>query len=133
VSRRRLPERTVRPESAPPWPALPKHGFIAGRAATQQDVTDGNALFVAEVGGRLVGRPLPITVPQYAFHIDQTTGARTRVIVLQAERAGSLEMIGYHAPDTNTYGVGTAPEFELLGTTPVAGSTPGRGGRPTAS
>jgi|ERR671919_1453100 hypothetical protein len=102
-----------------PWPALPERGFITGRAATQQDIADGNAVFVAEVGGRLVGIPLNITVPQYAFHVDQQTGARTRVIVLQAERAGSLEMIGYVDPETDTYGVGTAREFELLGTTPA--------------
>ena len=110
------------PDSSRPWPALPTRGFIAGRAATQQDMADGDAVFVAEVGGQIVGEPLDITVPQYAFHVDQATGARTRVIVLQAERAGTLEMIGYVAPDTNTYGVGTAREFELLGTNSPAAS-----------
>jgi hypothetical protein len=103
-------------DASRPWPALPTSGYIAGRAATQRDVDAGDAVFVAEVGGRAVGTPMLITVPQYAFHVDHKTGARTRVIVLQAERAGTLEMIGYVAPDTNTYGVGTAKEFELLGT-----------------
>jgi hypothetical protein len=118
-------------DASTPWPALPTSGFIAGRAATQRDITEGNAVFVAEMGGRLVGMPLAITVPQYAFHVDQATGARTRVIVLQAERAGTLEMIGYVAPDTNTYGVGTAREFELLGTVSPAASTRSPGRRPS--
>jgi hypothetical protein len=116
-------------KASKPWPALPARGFIRGRSATQQDINDGNAVFVAEVDGRIVGIPLDITVPQYAFHVDQKTGARTRVIVLQAERAGSLEMIGYVEPETGTLGVGTAREFELLGTTPT--TAPGRS-RPTA-
>jgi hypothetical protein len=111
-------------ETSRPWPALPTSGYIAGRAATQHDVDAGNAVFVAEVGGRVIGMPLPITVPQYAFHVDHKTGERTRVIVLQAERAGTLEMIGYVAPDTNTYGVGTAKEFELLGTVSPAAPRP---------
>jgi hypothetical protein len=114
-----------------PWPALPVRGFIAGRAATQRDIDDGNAVFVAEVGGRNVGIPLNIAVPQYAFRVDQKTGARTRVIVLQAERAGSLEMIGYVDPETDTYGVGTAREFELLGTTPTSVSDRADRPRPT--
>jgi hypothetical protein len=118
-------------KASKPWPALPARGFITGRSATQQDIADGNAVFVAEVGGRIVGIPLNITVPQYAFHVDQKTGARTRVIVLQAERAGSLEMIGYVDPETDTYGVGTAPEFELLGTTPATVSGRAERSRPT--
>jgi len=107
------------PDSSRPWPALPTRGFITGRAATQQDMADGEAVFVAEVGGRIVGVPLDITVPQYAIHIDHEAGIGKRVIVLQAERASGIEMIGYVELETNAYGVGTAAEFEFLGTAPA--------------
>jgi hypothetical protein len=107
------------PDSSRPWPALPTRGFVTGRAATQQDMADGDAVFVAEVGGQIVGEPLDITVPQYAIHIDHEAGVGKRVIVLQAERAGGIEMIGYVELETDAYGVGTAAEFEFLGTAPA--------------
>jgi hypothetical protein len=107
------------PDSSRPWPALPTRGFVTGRAATQQDMADGDAVFVAEVGGQIVGEPLDITVPQYAIHIDHEAGVGKRVIVLQAERAGGIEMIGYVELETDAYGVATAAEFELLGTAPA--------------
>ena len=106
------------PDSSRPWPALPTRGFIAGRVATQQDMADGDAVFVAEVAGQIVGVPLDIVVPQFAIHIDHEAGVGKRVIVLQAERAGGIDMIGYVELGTDTYGVGTAAEFELLGTAP---------------
>jgi hypothetical protein len=106
------------PDSSRPWPALPTRGFIAGRAATQQDMADGDAVFVAEVGGEIVGVPLDITVPQFAIHIDHEAGVGKRVIVLQAERASGIDMIGYVELGTDAYGVGTAAEFEFLGTAP---------------
>jgi hypothetical protein len=107
------------PDSSRPWPALPTRGFVAGRAATPQDMADGDAVFVAEVGGQIVGEPLDITVPQYAIHIDHEAGVGKRVIVLQAERAGGIEMIGYVELETDAYGVGTAAEFDFLGTAPA--------------
>jgi hypothetical protein len=107
------------PDSSRPWPPLPTRGFVTGRAATQQDMADGDAVFVAEVGGQIVGEPLDITVPQYAIHIDHEAGVGKRVIVLQAERAGGIEMIGYVELETDAYGVGTAAEFEFLGTAPA--------------
>ena len=107
------------PDSSRPWPALPTRGFIAGRAATQQDMADGDAVFVAEVAGQIVGVPLDITVPQFAIHIDFEAGVGKRVIVLQAERASGIDMIGYVELETDAYGVGTAAEFEFLGTKPA--------------
>ncbi|MDN3517518.1 hypothetical protein QWY84_07855 [Aquisalimonas lutea] len=53
------------------WPPLPEDGFISGRAAEQQDLEAGNAVFVAAVDGVSIGEPIDIIIPQYAFHIEQ--------------------------------------------------------------
>src|SRR5262249_10154290 len=68
------------------WPALPKEGFISGRAAPPADVAAGNAAFSASVGGGAVGKstPLKIRIPQYAYYKEG--GTKIPVIVLQAER-----------------------------------------------
>src|SRR5262249_46239678 len=68
------------------WPPLPKQEFVAGRAATRADIVAGRAAFVAESGGVAVGKPLKITVPQYAYHKEEG-GKRTPVIIIQAEEA----------------------------------------------
>ena len=100
------------------WPPLPSVGFLSGRPATKADVRDGNAVFVAEREGVPVGEPLAIEIPQYAVHVDVESGVRTPVIVVQAERAGGIGMIGYRTLAKQD-GVGTLPEFELLGRTPT--------------
>jgi hypothetical protein len=119
---RRQPERSARvtPDASAPWPPLPTTGFLAGRAATKQDVRDGNAAFVAETEGKGVGVPLTIQIPQYALHVDVDSGAETRVILIQAEHAGGIDMVGYRILATGGDGVGTLPEFKLLGRTPGA-------------
>ena len=119
---RRQPERSahVTPDASAAWPTLPTTGFLAGRAATKQDVREGNAVFVAEVEGKVVGVPLTIQLPQYALHIDADSGTETRVILIQAEHAGGIDMIGYRNLATGGDGVGTLPEFKLLGRTPGA-------------
>lgn len=50
------------------WPALPKTGFISGKSAMQADVDVGNAVFAAQVGSEIIGKPLNLTIPQYAYH-----------------------------------------------------------------
>jgi hypothetical protein len=119
---RRPPERSARvtPDASGPWPPLPATGFLAGRAATKQDVREGNAVFVAEVEGKVVGVPLTIQIPQYALHVDADSGAETRVILIQAEHAGGIDMVGYRILATGGDGVGTLPEFKLLGQAPEA-------------
>ncbi len=104
-------------EAQTPWPPLPTSGFIVGRAATKQDVREGSAVFVAEREGKVIGVPVTIDIPQYAVHVDSESGIQTRVIVIQAERAGGIEMIGYRTL-AGQGGVGTRPEFRLLGKTP---------------
>jgi hypothetical protein len=103
---------------AAPWPPLPATGFVSGRTATREDVRAGNAVFFAAVDGGSAGKPLDIAVPQYAFHVDSETRAKTRVIVVQAEQAGDKQMIGYLEAGKPVQGVATLPEIELLGTTP---------------
>jgi len=51
----------------PNWPALPTTGFISGRPATDKDVADGNAVFVLRAYGIAFGKPLDVTIPQYAY------------------------------------------------------------------
>lgn len=102
------------------WPPLPKTGFIRGRAAGVADQEAGNAVFVAQVGDQVVGQPIDILIPQYAFHVDATTRARTPVIVLQAERAQGLDVVGYLIIATGDHAIGKLQELELLGSRPPA-------------
>jgi hypothetical protein len=99
----------------PLWPTLPKTGFIAGRPATLQDVADGNAVFSAEKDGKVIGVPLPIEIPEYAYW-DDGKGHKIPVIVIQAERANGLEVFGLRNPE-GQYLACTGPELTLLGRT----------------
>ena len=65
--------------------------------------------------GRPVGRPIDMTVPQYAIFVDEDNHRRTRVIVVQAEEAGDRKLLGYIEIQTGQAGIGTLTEFELLG------------------
>jgi|SRR5688572_25078674 len=99
------------------WPELPTSGFIRGRAATKEDVTTGVAAFhLASKDDTPEGQPLGIDVPQYALHHDNETGIDTPVIIIQAETNGNMSVIGYTEAKTAVIGVGTFPEFRLLGT-----------------
>ena len=98
------------------WPDLPSSGFISGRYATPEDVENGDAAFSAVSDGVPKGTPIAIEIPQFAYHIDET-GAKTPVIVIQAESAGGLDIVGARYFDESEL-VGTLPEFELLGKNP---------------
>ena len=99
------------------WPPLPNHGFISGRAATEDDVRAGNAVFVLRSDGRLVGDPSPLTIPQYVIHVSEDE--RWPAILVQAERAGNQEIVGVRYLD-DRLGAAMLHEFELLGTQPPA-------------
>jgi hypothetical protein len=99
----------------PQWPALPSKGFIFGRPATQQDVADGNAVFSAEKDGKVIGTPLSIQIPQYAFW-DDGKGHKIPVIVVQAELANGFEMAGLRNAKGEDLAC-TLPELTLLGQT----------------
>jgi len=98
------------------WRPLPRTGYIAGRAATLQDIKDGNAVFVASNEDTAVSKPLTITIPQYAYWRDQG-GRRTRVIVVQAEEAKGVRIFGVRNANGKDI-VCTEAELTLLGTAP---------------
>ncbi|MFZ1989346.1 MAG: hypothetical protein WAW96_06185, partial [Alphaproteobacteria bacterium] len=79
--------------AASAWPPLPRSGFISGRAATAEDVGAGNAVFVAAVGGVVIGKPLTISIPQYVYFTDKQ-GNRIPAILVQAEEARGIQMCG---------------------------------------
>jgi hypothetical protein len=97
--------------ASPEWPPLPSQGFITGRAAHQDDVKNGNAVFVAAVNNVVIGKPLPIPIPQYAWEHD----THTRVILVQAEEANGIKLFGVRGLDGKE-AVVTETDLELLGT-----------------
>ena len=119
-----------RPTSAPPeatpsipttavsevaWPPLPKDGFVSGRAATNEDVKAGRAAFSMQSEGRVIGQPLPIAVPQYAFHVSES-GVRTPGVIIQAEVGLGIPMLGIRSLRDGTVLGALQREFVLLGT-----------------
>jgi len=98
--------------AAAEWPPLPTQGFIKGRAAQQDDVVKGNAVFAAVANGVVVGKPIPIAIPQYA----QLRAGHDRVIVVQAEVANGLRVYGVRRLDGKS-SVVAETDVELLGTT----------------
>lgn len=98
------------------WPPLPKEeGFIKGRTATRADVAAGKAVFAPEVGGTSVGKPLAITIPQYAYYKEG--GKKTPAIVVQAEEVEGMKMVGARLANGKAV-VGLLQNFDLLGKLP---------------
>ena len=97
------------------WPELAGIGYISGRAATEDDVNSGVAVFVLKTGGIPVGKPIGIKIPQYAIHKDVDSGESTNVIIIQAESSQGNDIYGALVVATGGFMVGTAPEFTLLG------------------
>ena len=95
------------------WPALPRDGFLSGRAATEADVKAGRAVFVLEGNGTVVGEPLGITIPQYARFKDKSKVVPA--VVIQAETLNGQPLIGLRLLD-GTYAMDLLAEVELLGT-----------------
>ena len=93
------------------WPLLPSQGFISGRPAHKGDVENGNAVFVAAVKDVIIGKPLPISIPQYALLNDN----RERVILVQAEEANGMKLFGVRGLDGKE-AVVMETDLELLGT-----------------
>ncbi len=102
--------------SSPAWPPLPTTGFVSGRAATDKDVADGNAIFVLKGYGAYFGKPMDIVIPQYAY-LTKRGEKPVPVIVIQAEVGGGIKMFGVRGLDGDK---STARDYELklLGTKP---------------
>lgn len=65
--------------------------------------------------GRVIGQPLPITVPQYAFHVSES-GQRTPGIIIQAEVGQGIPMLGMRTLSDGTLLAALEWEYVLLGT-----------------
>jgi hypothetical protein len=99
------------PAASSEWPPLPSKGFVTGRPAQKSDVANGDAVFVAAVKGVVIGKPLPIPVPQYALLHEN----HERVILVQAEEANGLKLFGVRGLDGKE-AVVAETDLELLGT-----------------
>ncbi len=97
------------------WPPLPAKGFVSGRPATGEDVKAGNAVFVLKAYGTYFGKPMNVTIPQYAY-FTKAGGKPTPVIVVQAEIGKGIKLFGVREFDGQA---ATARDYEirLLGTT----------------
>lgn len=97
------------------WPPLPSE-FVAGRTATEADVKAGRAFFVAGVRNGPPSEPLAIEVPQYAR--CEVEGRTFRAIVIQAERAAEIEMLGLRDIDAGKNTISVRSSCQLLGQSP---------------
>jgi len=68
-----------------------------------------------QVDGQPIGHPLGISVPQYAFHIDQKTKQRTPCVIIQAEEARGQRLIGCRTLPDGEIMAALFHEFEMLG------------------
>jgi hypothetical protein len=98
------------------WPPLPTTGFISGRAATDKDVADGNAVFALRAYGVAFGKPLDVVIPQYAYLI-RNGQQKLPVIVVQAEEGKGIKIFGIRDFDGIT-ATAKQSELQLLGTHP---------------
>lgn len=98
------------------WPPLPTKGFVSGRPATDEDVAAGNAVFVLKAYGTYFGKPMDVTIPQYAY-LTKAGEKRVPVIVVQAEIGKGIKLFGVRGLDGDK---STARDYELklLGTKP---------------
>src|SRR4051812_47434559 len=79
--------------TAQEWPALRSVPSVSGRAAVEQDVADGKAIFVLKVEGVPAGKPVNIPIPQYAYLLNPGANP-TPVILVQAEEANGTKLFG---------------------------------------
>ena len=100
------------------WPELETISCVKGRAATEDDIRSGSAVFMLEVDGESVGVPLGIEIPQYAVHLDEETNQKTPGVIIQAEESEQgAQVIGFNPLNSEEYMVALVHEFELLGST----------------
>lgn len=96
------------------WPNLPKECFVSARPATVADEKKGCAAFLIGQAEESAGVPLAVEIPQYAWLVDQKTGTKTPVILIQAEENSGIKAVGYKALDSSM-GVALLSEMVLLG------------------
>ena len=81
---------------------------ISGRAASEEDIATGIAVFAIPSGSSAYEVDLPLC----AIHVDVESGTRAPCIVIQLEEAPEGVFVGVRYL-TGGNGVGTAEEFEL--------------------
>jgi hypothetical protein len=97
------------------WPKLPDANFVKGRAATKNDVDSRRAVFAYIIDGKVKGKPLKITVPQYGI-VNKVSESRTiRVIVVQAELVNEHDLVGYVEVKSGKRGISLLKHVKLLG------------------
>ena len=106
------------PEGSAPaaWPPLPTTGFVTGRAATDRDVAEGNAVFALRAYGIPFGKPLDVVIPQYAYLVRKGQEP-LRVIVVQAEEGKGVKIFGFRDLNGNA-ATARESDLQLLGTHP---------------
>jgi len=97
--------------AADTWPPLPTRGFLTGRAAVSTDVEKGDAIFVGEKQGKVIGKPLAVPIPQYGI----LTVPNLPVIVVQAEEVNGEKLYGARDFAGGAYVV-KQEHLKLLGT-----------------
>jgi len=87
------------------WKDVP---FITGRAATEDDVKNGIAVFAIPSGSKPYNTELPLC----AVQVDNEANKRTPCIAIQIEEADNGVFIGVRYLDGGN-GVGTPEDIEL--------------------
>jgi hypothetical protein len=109
---------TKRPEQ--PWPALPRSGFIKDKAATEADVSAGDAVFYQQTDDRAQAQSCTTQIPQYAYWRDEA-GSDIPAVLVQAEHhiddVKGQPLLGLRLFDGSAL-VATAGEVKLLGAKP---------------
>lgn len=61
------------------------------------------------------GTPLGVDIPQYAWLVDEISGKKTPVILIQAEEASGIKTVGYKALSSHSPGVALLGDMIFLG------------------
>ena len=88
------------------WKEVPS---ISGRAATEDDVEKGMAVFSIPSGSE----PYDVELPLCAIQIDEESNKRTPCIAIQIEQADDGVFVGVRYLNGGN-GVGSVNEFELF-------------------
>lgn len=98
------------------WPNIEDINVIFDRAASEEDVAAGLAVFVLKSDdGVIIGQPVDMVLPQYAYHINTETHERTPCVIVQAEEVNGQQFCGCVSVINGSLLVGLIGEFELHG------------------
>ena len=95
------------------WPIMPTK-FVSGRLATNEDLANGNAVFLIEVEGKRLTTPTQrFQIPQFAYLLEAGKHRRP-VVVVQVELLDGEPVIGLRDAEGEMF-IASAKEVELLG------------------